>query len=82
LKSGEGATFNAVFIQPENPKIDTMGNRIHVSGGDEFFVICTLQEGRIPELSLNRDNTISVYNKTIKLINDGIVIEGGSMIND
>ena len=74
LQSDDGATFRATFIVPEHVRIDTMENRIHATGGDEYFVLFTLQKNQTPQLYPENHSEIHVYGRTISLMNERITV--------
>ena len=56
LKADSGATMRATFVTPAEVKVDVeetqRGRKILVSGGENFFVVMTVQNDVIPDLEI------------------------------
>ena len=53
ISAQNGATMKGTFITPSQVKISYQDGKILATGGDEFFVVMTLQKGEAPPLEIS-----------------------------
>lgn len=83
IKNEFGASLNGVFVTPNQVKISyqksTVGGKIIATGGDEFFVVMTVQKGEAPPIKItgnySLDSRVDVGKQTIHFINNRVVFD-------
>ena len=83
IKNQSGETLQGIFVTPKEVKItvekNKQGNTIIATGGDQFFVVMTIQKKNAPPIKItgdfNLDSRVDVGNQTIRFLNNRLVLE-------
>ena len=82
LKANSGATMRGTFVAPTNVKVDVeetdRGRKILASGGENFFVVMTVQNAVAPEVEISGsglDAEVRVGERMIMFREDKIILE-------
>lgn len=73
----EGATMLGTFVAPDGVSVSAEDNTIKATGGDEFFVIMTVQKGMTPEVKIEGawlDSKVTVGKQKIRFDGEKIVL--------
>ncbi len=80
LKAANGATMKGTFLAPTQVKIrfekTETGGRILATGGNEFFVIMTVQKGKAPDLKI----TGSGLTAQVKIGKQEVFVQGDRIV--
>jgi hypothetical protein len=81
LQGDSGATMRGTFIVPDRVKLSAQsennGVKIMAVGADEFFVVMTVQKGRVPQVKISGsglDANVRVGDRAIFFVADRIVL--------
>ncbi len=83
IKNQSGATLQGIFVTPEEVNIsyqkNEQGGKIIANGGEQFFVVMTIQKGKAPALKIygnsSLDARVDVGGQTLRFINNRLVLE-------
>lgn len=82
IDNGKGANLTGVFVTPNQVKITyektEIGGKITATGGNEFWVVMTIQKGESPPIKIrgkSLDARVDVGKQTIRFINNRLVFE-------
>lgn len=80
IRGKNGATLKGIFITPEPVKItyqkNELGGQIRATGGNNFFVIMTIQKEQVPEFKVTGsglESTVQIGKQTIEYKDNQIV---------
>ncbi len=80
IQSANGATLKGVFLAPESVKMtyqpNELGGQIRASGGDNFFVIMTLQKEKIPDFKIEGfglNTLVTIGKQTVRYKNNQLI---------
>lgn len=82
IEAVNGATLKATFIAPSQVKIlfekEKQGGKILATGGNEFFVVMTVQQGKAPKMKISGtglDAQVQVGKQEISFQEDRIILD-------